>query len=136
MGADIKCCGVENERVSLHGGPVGFDYVPWKQLGAVSEATLFSPSELASLPDSSALFRLVSPDGDQGYPGALTVEALVSLVAPTDQSARAPKPGESKQDEYLGTFVYVFRAKVDKDVTPVNLTSVSCFVPYPVLTYF
>lgn len=121
---------IENERVSLHGGPVGFDYVPWEHLKEPSEAKLFSATELTSLPSaptSSAIFRLVSPDGDQGYPGTLTVEALVTLVAPTGET-KAPSRSDGKRDEYLGSLIYVFRASVDKDVTPINLTSVSSFL--------
>lgn len=48
----------------LHGGPDGFDRRRW--------------SVLASTP-RQVVFRLLSPDGDQGYPGAVTAEATVSL---------------------------------------------------------
>lgn len=49
---------------SLHGGPRGFDKVVWD----VVEAK----------PDRTTL-RYVSPDGDQGYPGKLTVTATYAL---------------------------------------------------------
>ena len=49
----------------LHGGPGGFSEVRW-QVDSVT-------------PDSVAL-SLVSPDGDQGYPGAVTATAMFSLL--------------------------------------------------------
>lgn len=64
----------------LHGGPDGFARRTW---------------ELADLGPTHALLRLISPDGDQGYPGQLTVEArfavhadrvALSLSATTDAS--------------------------------------------------
>lgn len=47
----------------LHGGPDGFANRLWKVLRSS---------------DTQVLFALDSPDGDQGYPGALHVEALYS----------------------------------------------------------
>ncbi|KAJ7592543.1 galactose mutarotase-like domain-containing protein [Mycena floridula] len=110
----------ENPRVSLHGGPVGFDFVNWKLLDENNPPILFSSKELAHLPESTtatshAIFRLVSPDGDQGYPGELTAEVLVALVEPAPQERQT---GEAN----LGSLIYVYRAKVDKGVTPVNIT--------------
>jgi aldose 1-epimerase len=55
---------VNNGPNSLHGGAVGFDKRNWELLR--SDAT-------------SAVLRLVSVDGDQGYPGTLTVTATYSL---------------------------------------------------------
>ena len=49
----------------LHGGPGGFSEVEWQ----VARAT----------PDQVEL-RLVSPDGDQGYPGTMQVTATYSLL--------------------------------------------------------
>ena len=57
------------------------------------------------------MFRLKSPDGDQGYPGELTVEVLFALLGPDAEGS-------------LGSLLYVYRAKVDKGLTPVNLTQV------------
>ncbi|KAJ7067434.1 galactose mutarotase-like domain-containing protein [Mycena amicta] len=115
----------EGTRVSLHGGPTGFDAVEWTPLSAADPPTLFTPKELAHLPaeaGSYAFFRLVSPDGDQGYPGTLVTEALIALVAPAE--------ADSQTSEYdLGSVVLVYRAKLKladgataKVVTPVNLT--------------
>lgn len=128
---------LESPRVSLHGGPIGFDYLPWTLVtpGSPSPPSLFTSSELSHLPTSAssnshAIFRLVSPDGDQGYPGKLVVEALVALVGPGEQERRYRKEGEQEcpGEEYdLGSIVLVYRAKLDvgqgeKVVTPVNLT--------------
>ncbi|KAF9045912.1 hypothetical protein BDZ89DRAFT_1127443 [Hymenopellis radicata] len=60
-----------------------------------------------------AVFSLISLDGDQGYPGTLTMEVLVALLP--------PKPTSSTTSD-MGRLIYVYRAKVDKDVTPINLT--------------
>jgi aldose 1-epimerase len=48
---------------ALHGGPVGFDRKLWQ----------------AQLTDAGVEFTLVSPDGDQGFPGTLTVTAKYTL---------------------------------------------------------
>jgi aldose 1-epimerase len=52
---------------SLHGGVKGFDKVVWDVVSAQGGAS------------ASVTLRLVSPDGDQGYPGALTTIATYSL---------------------------------------------------------
>ena len=51
---------------SLHGGTQGFDRVNWQLVGHDEN-------------DLSVTFRYVSPDGDQGYPGALTTTATYRL---------------------------------------------------------
>ncbi|KAK0446130.1 galactose mutarotase-like domain-containing protein [Armillaria borealis] len=110
----------ESARVSLHGGPIGFDSLPWTLLSADTPPTLFSKAELGHFPGdengSHAIFRLVSPSGDQGYPGELTIEVLISLLAPE------PQVIEAGNEFSLGSLVYVYRARVNKGVTPVNLT--------------
>jgi len=53
---------------SLHGGTAGFDKVLWDVVSVKSG------------PVASVTLRYVSPDGDQGYPGTLTVDATYSLV--------------------------------------------------------
>lgn len=118
----------ERPLVSLHGGPKGFDSFPFTLLGSASESTLFTKSELdtvaAEFPSeaSSNIWRLVSEDGDQGFPGKLTVEVLVGLKEASDK-------GASSESVPLGSVVIVYRAKVEgkngeKVVTPVNLTQV------------
>ncbi|KAE9399481.1 galactose mutarotase-like protein [Gymnopus androsaceus JB14] len=119
----------EGSRVSLHGGPVGFDSLAWKLLTPESPPSLFTEAELAHLPPLSpttsyGIFRLVSPDGDQGYPNQLTTEVLIAVIPPADQERKYLAPGQSAAGKEwdLGSILYVYRAKVDKGVTPVNLT--------------
>jgi len=54
---------LNNGENSLHGGPDGFDKKIWT----------------AKTGSNSIAFTLVSPDGDMGYPGALTVEVVYTL---------------------------------------------------------
>jgi aldose 1-epimerase len=67
-GADYQVL-VNNGPNSLHGGTRGFDKLNWSVLST-------SEGEVASV-----TLGLVSPDGDQGYPGTLTVTASYSLNA-------------------------------------------------------
>jgi aldose 1-epimerase len=70
----------EKDRHTLHGGAGGFDMRLWH----VEEA---APASLS--------LSLASPDGDQGFPGDLTVEATYSLLGSTlslDFTARTSKP--------------------------------------------
>jgi aldose 1-epimerase len=60
---------VNNGPNSLHGGAVGFDQVNWTVLGTACDGA------------ASVTLGHVSPDGDQGYPGTLTVTATYSLGA-------------------------------------------------------
>ena len=65
---------------SLHGGAPGFDKANW-EITSTEDG-----------PEASVTLRLVSPDGDQGYPGSLTVTATYSLDA-----------GRTLSVEYLAT---------------------------------
>jgi aldose 1-epimerase len=58
---------VNNGENALHGGTVGFDKVVWDVVSVKSG------------PVASVTMRYVSKDGDQGYPGTLTVDATYSL---------------------------------------------------------
>ncbi len=58
---------VNNGANSLHGGTTGFDKVLWEIVSVKSG------------PAASVTLRYVSPDGDQGYPGTMTVDATYSL---------------------------------------------------------
>jgi aldose 1-epimerase len=59
---------LNNGENSLHGGTVGFDKVVWA-------------AEDASGPDGPAVtLSRVSPDGEEGYPGNLTVEVTYTLT--------------------------------------------------------
>lgn len=79
----------------LHGGDRGFDKQVWRVEGFTSD-------------DAPALrLTLVSPEGDAGYPGTLSVDATYTL---TDDN----------------TITIVVHAATDA-ATPVNLTQHSCF---------
>ncbi|QCB53792.1 galactose mutarotase [Sphingopyxis sp. PAMC25046] len=58
---------VNNGANALHGGTLGFDKVLWEV------------TSVKSGPTASVTMRYVSPDGDQGYPGTMTVDAIYSL---------------------------------------------------------
>jgi aldose 1-epimerase len=60
---------VNNGPNSLHGGDQGFDKVNWRILALNEQGA------------ASVTLGHVSPDGDQGYPGTLTVSAQFSLAA-------------------------------------------------------
>ncbi|MFR9593559.1 MAG: aldose epimerase family protein, partial [Rikenellaceae bacterium] len=83
---------INNNGQSLHGGVNGMDSVVWD----VVEAT-----------PSCILFRYVSPDGEEGYPGTLSVDMSYELTPDNE-------------------FVIKYSATTDKD-TVVNLTHHSYF---------
>ncbi|KAG6889398.1 hypothetical protein C0992_005391 [Termitomyces sp. T32_za158] len=121
----------EGPNVSLHGGITGFDSMHWTVLNAEDPSTLFTTAELSDLQSpniSYAIFRLVSPDGDEGFPGKLVVEAVIALIGPGEQGRdyRAARELPLETPEYdLGSVILVYRGKLDekeKVVTPVNLT--------------
>jgi aldose 1-epimerase len=58
---------INNGANALHGGTLGFDKVLWEV------------TSVKSGPTASVTLRYVSPDGDQGYPGTMTVDATYSL---------------------------------------------------------
>ena len=58
---------INDGKNALHGGTTGFDKALWTVV------------DVRSGPTASVTMRHVSPDGDQGYPGTLTVEATYSL---------------------------------------------------------
>jgi aldose 1-epimerase len=58
---------INNGVNTLHGGIVGFDKVLWEVVSVKSGAT------------ASVTLRYISRDGDQGYPGTMTVDAIYSL---------------------------------------------------------
>ncbi|MGZ8345481.1 MAG: aldose epimerase family protein [Allosphingosinicella sp.] len=74
---------VNNGAHSLHGGTTGFDKVNWDVV------------ETCETPISSVTLRYVSRDGDQGYPGTLTVTATFALADDTlsvDYRASTDRP--------------------------------------------
>jgi aldose 1-epimerase len=87
--------GINNPPNNLHGGPKGFDKAVWK-------------AEASESPDGpSIILRHLSPDGDQGFPGALSVRVAYTLTR-----------GNELRIE--------FEATAD-NATPVNLTNHSYF---------
>ncbi|RDE07331.1 aldose epimerase family protein [Sphingomonas aracearum] len=58
---------VNDGRNALHGGTVGFDKVLWDVVAVKGG------------PQASVTLRHVSRDGDQGYPGTMTIDATYSL---------------------------------------------------------
>ncbi|KAI0044026.1 galactose mutarotase-like protein [Auriscalpium vulgare] len=129
----------ESPAVSLHGGPAGFDAAAFEPVpldalapgaagapvtAASPPGALFTEAELGTLQTllpqgAGALFRHVSEDGDQGFPGTLLVEVVVGLLPPN-----GPATGEG--EVHLGSVVFIYRAKLVDDgpkiVTPINLT--------------
>jgi aldose 1-epimerase len=57
----------EGDHVQLHGGPDGFSKRMWHLAGAT---------------DNTATLELTSPDGDQGYPGALNARCTYAIESP------------------------------------------------------
>jgi len=58
-----------NGNATLHGGAAGFDKLVWTVASADAD------------PVPRLVLTLVSPDGDQGFPGELTVQAIYQLDA-------------------------------------------------------
>ncbi|EIW57180.1 galactose mutarotase-like protein [Trametes versicolor FP-101664 SS1] len=114
----------EAPTVSLHGGPKGFDQYPWEPLVDPSTAELFTPAELATIQTrlpTSIIFKRISEDGEEGYPGRLLIEVLVGLAQP---EGPANPTADGKKEWNLGSVLIVYRAKLldEKKVTPINLT--------------
>jgi aldose 1-epimerase len=57
----------EGDHVHLHGGPNGFSKRVWRLVGAT---------------DNSVTLEIASPDGDAGYPGALTARCTYAIAGP------------------------------------------------------
>lgn len=60
---------VNDRGNTLHGGPVGFDKIYWQS------------APVTPGPNPTLVLSHVSPDGDQGFPGELSVEATYRLEA-------------------------------------------------------
>lgn len=116
----------ETPNISLHGGQIGFDEKPWEPISvppSPGKVELFSDAELRTIESEVAtatIFKYISEDGEQGYPGKLRVEALIGLLQP--MSSRASASGEFN----LGSVLINYRAKLLEagKVTPINLTQV------------
>lgn len=73
-GKDIRIAANEGKNV-LHGGPEGFDQMLW------------GIEELGAEPEPFVRLSLVSPDGDQGFPGTVRASVTYRLTSPTELSA-------------------------------------------------
>jgi aldose 1-epimerase len=87
---------INDKPNTLHGGPNSFDTKVWRVVAAGSDGQ-----------QASVTLRYVSPDGENGFPGTLTVDVTYTLTR--DDTIRID-----------------YRAKTDKD-TVVNLTNHSYF---------
>ena len=135
----FRLCCTESPKVSLHGGPKGFDFGIWQKLAQLDDATLFTKAEVQSIAArndaNAAIFSLTSPDGDQGYNGTLYLETLVVLLPPVKLDASTVPQHE------LGSIFIVYRAKLidlpkgRKEVTPINLTQVCVVVSLSLRIY-
>ena len=67
LGGKVYRLAANDHGNTLHGGIVGFDRATWSVTAAQSGQAL------------SAVLTHVSPDGDEGFPGALKVEVVYSL---------------------------------------------------------
>lgn len=123
----LTVCLVEHPKVSLHGGPVGWDQAEWIPL-TTGDLELFSSQEKEQIDkivsDSVTTFYHISPSGDQGFPGQVRTEVLFALLP-----ALAAKGGPITTDKeiVLGSLAIIYRAKLlgsEKVVTPINLTQV------------
>jgi len=70
IGGENYTLPVNNGPNSLHGGLSGFDKKYWKS----------EPLTVANTVGAGVQFRLSSPDGDEGYPGALEVFCCLNYV--------------------------------------------------------
>ncbi|MGL5114958.1 MAG: aldose epimerase family protein, partial [Beijerinckiaceae bacterium] len=105
----------------LHGGTAGFGKRLWTIL---------------ALTEDSVTLGLVSPDGDEGYPGTLNTVCVYRLAAPStlvvELSATTDKPtivnlahhsyfnldGSTDSGDHLLTLDASFRTPTDKDLIP------------------
>jgi aldose 1-epimerase len=117
----------------LHGGKTGFGKRNWTILRAGAD---------------SVTLGLVSPDGEEGYPGALTATCIYTLAAPAtlrvELSATTDKPtivnlahhsyfnldGSADIGDHLLTLDCPFRTPVDKDLIPTGEIAAVARTPY------
>jgi galactose mutarotase-like enzyme len=98
---------VNNEPNSLHGGKIGFSHKVW-------DAQLIN--------DGSAIeFSLLSPDGDQGFPGSIIITATYSL-RPSFSSS-----GVILQLDMIAKLILPEEKEENEKETPINLANHSYF---------
>lgn len=96
IGDAVYTLPINNGPNSLHGGLKGFDKQVWQA------------EQIRSDSSNGVAFTLVSPDGDQGYPGKLTVRVTYTLMNMRNE------------------LVIDYEGSADK-ATPINLTNHSYF---------
>jgi aldose 1-epimerase len=124
----------DNGATALHGGLKGFDKQVWKVL------------DVRSGPVASLTLGLTSPNGDQGYPGTLTVTVTYTLDEKSDLKvdyrARTDQPtiinltshglynmaGEGSANDAMGNRLTIFADRF----TPVDATLIPTGVLAPV----
>jgi len=67
-GVEYRLCCNEKDGFHLHGGAIGFDKKIWN-------------AEILSEDEPAVRFTMVSPDGDEGYPGRLAVSVTVTVTS-------------------------------------------------------
>ncbi|KAF8339793.1 galactose mutarotase-like domain-containing protein [Cantharellus anzutake] len=118
----------EGGKVSLHGGPEGFDRHAFTQLPSLSDSQLFTKEEITSITEKAgigqeaAIFANTSAHGDQGFPGELYVEALFLTIP----ASKEWEPVTYRRS--LGSLIINYRAILRAPdgsstiISPVNLT--------------
>ena len=101
---------VNNGPNSLHGGIEGFDKKVW----TVDET--YEPDAAGVV---GVRFQLISPDGDEGYPGTLTARVTYELSAGTELSPATSTAGSTS----AGQLSMTWEAWVTGKATPINLTN-------------
>jgi aldose 1-epimerase len=103
----------------LHGGPTGYDIRRWLPITR-DQSALFASGNPSVEPGKGqeAIFQLRSPEGDQGFPEDVIIEAFVAVVGPnTDETGSSAAvagevyynlraaivPGEDGSDKVRGT---------------------------------
>ena len=100
---------VNNGPNSLHGGISGFDKKVWtvdESYAAVAPGVV------------GVRFKLISPDGDEGYPGTLTAHVTYELCSGDESPAAAAAAGT-----VAGALSMTWEAWVTGKATPINLTN-------------
>lgn len=110
----------EHGRTTLHGGPKGFNKLPWRLVGSTADTVMLG---------------LTSPDGDMGFPGALEATCtyhLKGLTLRMELAAKTQAPtvvnltnhsyfnldGAADVRDHELQVAAAFRTAVDEDLIP------------------
>jgi aldose 1-epimerase len=71
-----KTCKLDenNNGNSLHGGPLGYSHLVWDSAAQVKDVDLEITTDGKTKKGSGVKFARVSEDGEEGFPGMLSVE--------------------------------------------------------------